>query len=115
MILGPQDVVNNVDNPLRAPVKNHDVHAQRDSTISFRKWRQPALQVLWKWLPPFLQTRRQRSIELQVLLQPWRQVSVALGQSRWQVRIAILIVAANRIAVAHAEYNTPATIVIALV
>src|SRR6478672_4420821 len=101
-----------VHDPLRAPVKNHNVNAQRDPSIDIRQRRQAALQVFWKWLHPLLQSGRQSSIALQMLLQSRRQVSVALGQSRWQVGIAVLIVAANRVAASYAEHDTPATIAI---
>src|SRR5579871_4015586 len=106
--------MNYVHDPLRATVKNHNVNAQRDPAIGVRQRRQPALQVFWKWLHPLLQPGRQSSIALQVLLQSWRQVSVALSQSRRQVRIAVLIVAANRVAVSHAEHDTSATITVAV-
>src|SRR5882724_11914382 len=80
-----------IHDPLRAPVKNQNVHSQRDPAIGVRQRRQAALQVLRKWLHPLLQSRR--------------QVAVAFGQSWRQARIAVLVVAANRFTIAYAEYD----------
>src|SRR5260221_3590722 len=114
MTLWPQDIVNHVYDPLRAPVKNQNIYAQRYPAISIWQARQAAVQVLGKGLQSFLQSRRQRAIALQMFLQAGRKVAVALGQPRRQVGILAVIIPMDDVAVMDAENHSDSASAVAI-
>ncbi len=95
--------MNDVHDLLRAAVENDDVRAEDHSAIHRRQPGQPAFQVVRKRLDAFLQTWRQGSIALQMLLQSGRQIAVTLGESRRKIGAVAVIVIANHIAIMGGE------------
>src|SRR6185312_15155082 len=69
---------------------------------------QSDLQILRKWFHAFLQAGRQSTVAFQTPLQTGWQVSPAFNQAWWQIRITVMVVAANHFTITGAEHNPDA-------
>src|SRR5258708_15049765 len=97
------DVVNDVYDPLGSRVEDHHVRADHPTMIDGRQAGQLPLQVLREGFKPLLQSRRQSSVTLKLLLQARGQIAIALCQPWWKIGIAVSKINADEIAIMPAE------------
>src|SRR5260370_23686563 len=86
-------ILQNIDNHIGILIENNDVRANHAAAVFRGKRWQLALEFHGAWLNALLQSRRQRTFPLELLLKPRRQVPAALGKPRRKIRAALCVVA----------------------
>jgi len=77
---------NDIYDRARLTVQDDNVRSNGSATVDYRQPRQAALKIWWERLHALLQTRRERAIALEMLLESRWQVPVPLCKSRWETR-----------------------------